>query len=344
MMETLGLEHCIPREWFDNSCLTCFLRCPRKFFFQYGCGLRSEEHVALTYGTAMHCAVPWLQKGDMGKAVAAFAVAWGDRDERDDKVRNTKKAKVLMEAFMNAHRPGKSLYEIVPPPQGVDITDARGDDEVAFAVDVGLPIPFIGRIDAVADHRDTKERYVVEYKTSSWPNSNFINAFTVSPQTLGYTLAGSMLSQETFKGAIVEVLDTKKCTTFPIVTHYREWQMKAMIEYFEVRVGELLACEERGQWIQDFSGCNSYACFGTAGYPCDYAPLCQVEDWTSVMSLYSIEHWCPFTQKEIEDGPGTAGTDVSSSGESVSVADTGETGQCEGHDGPDTSGAAEGER
>ena len=258
-----------------------------------------EEHPALGYGSALHAAIPWLLRGDLDKALVAFATVWGERDELGDAKRNTKRARALMESYMRAHQGGRSIFEIVQPPgQRLEISDGISDDEIPFAVDVGLPVPLVGRIDACGRHRDTGELYAVEYKTTSYLGTNFFMGFEYNLQILAYVLALGTMTQEPVKGAIVEGLQVAKtkAETMGVPITVQAWKLREFMGWLKRMVGLLLGCEVEGEWPKSPCGCSSFSMFGgLPSFPCPFMGLChQVEDWVVLKDLFVVREWAPF--------------------------------------------------
>ncbi len=326
-MTTPGLEHYQKREWVDASSLVAFVRCPRLFFYGYGCGLKEQgvEHAALTYGSALHAAIPFLHKEDLDGARGAFGKVWGDGDEvHEDKKRNTSTADMLMRSYMHAHSGGRSIYKIVPrPEQTMVIEDGVSDDEIPFAIDIGLSVPLIGRIDACGEHRDTHDIWAVEYKTSSFMGANFFMAFVYNVQIFTYVLALSTMIDEPVMGGIVEGLQVAKtkCDTMSHPVPIAEWRMEEYLVWLKGKITDLLACETLGDWEKNPCGCTSFSMFGgLPSFPCRFMSLChQVPDWTQLKSLFRVERWAPFKIKGEKDGSEETVENVPDAAESSEV-------------------------
>lgn len=98
----------------------------------------------------------------------------------------------------------------------------RGDSLVAYANDLDsvagmsplrvstLHIHYIGRIDAIL--RDSNLLWVADHKTSSRGGKEFVDAFRLSRQTLGYAWAGQKLLGEPVAGCILNALVIKPPT------------------------------------------------------------------------------------------------------------------------------------
>jgi hypothetical protein len=293
----IGFEHYSPTPAISVSTLDCFARCPRRYFYKYGVEIGPEEHVALKFGEAIHAAIPSAHFGDLAESMKRFDLVWENRIG-DDK-RNRSNAALMLANYMEAHSANRSLFTLVPPPAGiVQVTDKISDYEVPFVLDIGLPLPLVGRIDGLGKHRDTGEDWVVEYKTSSIMTSNFLEGFTISPQVLAYVLAARSYGVPV-KGAIVEALkvsSAKKdahmtmCQPIPVTDHLLDEFLS-----WAKRVGQqIIDCEKARDFPMDVSACTSYAQFGTPGYQCEYTPACLADDWTRMSSLYQKTNYPTF--------------------------------------------------
>lgn len=300
-----------PQKWIRVSAVSEYIRCPRRFFYHYGCGLvPNEERLALTYGEAIHAALGWLLRtpGDLAGAVDRFKNVWQDRDKYADEKRNTFNGIRLLTIWLSQHnQPRQSIYEAFEPPTPVSSdgtpilipTERQSDFEVPFAIDIGLGIPLVGRIDALARHRDTREVWTVEFKTTSELSTRFFEGFRLNPQALLYNLACRSSGIQT-RGTFVEALCTSK--TKPAVQvqpiYVQDYNVSAMLKLLRWKVQEMLHMEAVHDFPKDFTGCNSYGAFGMPGYNCDYMKLCEVEDWTTFKGMYQELRDEPFLVKE----------------------------------------------
>lgn len=280
-----GFEHYIPKEHLSPSSVCNFSRCPRRFFFSNGCNLRSRaETPALIFGEAIHRGLPWAFRGDLNKALDAFQSVWGE--ELDDDKRNKHRARLMFYHF--SHSIPKDLFQLVPPLQRVG--QELSQDETTFVVDVGAHLPFVGRIDAIAQHRDTEEYWAVEYKTSSQLGTQFMMGFELNPQVLSYALAVSTMTSKPVGGTLlIGLLVAKKSeNTLVLPIRLRKHLFKDVIKWIQLKAAEIYACEEVQEFPQNFSMCNPYSSFGMPGYTCEYQPLCIEEDWTKLKEFFYV--------------------------------------------------------
>jgi hypothetical protein len=296
-------------DFLTISMAVAFARCPRKFFYSYEASLRSKEvHPALIFGEAMHKAFPVAHvTGDLSQAMDAFLSVWQHTTSQDEK-RNPDNAQLMLWNFIQAHQPGRALYELVVPPKSmITISDRTSPYEVPFALDFGLPFPLAGRIDAICRHRDTKELWGLEYKTTSELSDRFINSFRFNPQACCYTTALQTLLGEPIKGMILEgVLVSKtRQDSRPQLLYIQQHQLDDFATWIRWIGHQIVAMQEQGAadgmdptsgeaWPQQYTGCNPYPMFAQPGYNCEYGDLCSIEDWRLLASIFRRERYMPF--------------------------------------------------
>lgn len=296
-MQGFSLYRKIPA--ISVSILTAFSRCPRKFFYSFGVSLSKEEHIALKFGEAIHAALPSAYFGDLETAMQNFHKVWGV-DRPCDEKRNPENALLILDDYMMSHSKGRSIYKIVEPPGGVlRLSEKVSDYEIPFALDIGLPIPLIGRVDCLAQHRDTGDYWVLEWKTSSEMSTRFFEGFTFNPQVCAYTLALRSYGVPV-KGAIVEGLkvssakkDAQETLSQPVFCS--DSQIEDFIIWAKYRGLQILECEESQQFPKDLSACAPYSQFGMPGYQCEYLPMCLTKDWTILREMYQHKEYPTFS-------------------------------------------------
>jgi len=286
MEDTITSPLYLKKEHLSASSLVDFGRCPRRFFFRDGCRLRKPGGIpALLFGEAMHRGMPHAQRGELGLAVEAFGTIWNE--ELADRKRSLSRAESIYRSFIGSRK--GSIYRIEAPPE-TDCGDRISPDEVPFAIDIGIDVPLVGRIDAVGRHRDTNELWGIEYKTTSELSTRFFAGFTFNPQVTIYTLALKSLSREPYIGVIIEGLQVaitmSKSLAFPVRVEHQALQ--DTVTWCQDCWKKIRECEESGIWVKNLSGCCPYAAFGMPGYLCDYVPLCMSNDWESLLGLFEV--------------------------------------------------------
>ena len=287
-----------PVKYIRTSSLSTFACCPRKFFYAYGLRLRTiGEHIALKFGEAIHAGAARAHEGDITGAMIEFKEVFGENDLKGDQKRNSFVALGIFKDFAQRHQPGVSLYNRIERPKGSVDIKGISTDEVVFAIDLGFDVPFVGRIDLFARHRDTGELWVVDYKTTTLGLGDwFFKAFEQCPQAIGYSLAGSIISNERVKGMMIEGLLVAKTKAegfvFPVEIkddEIRDW----LSSVGEIR-NQMLEFEERNHWPKNRYGCHPYACHGSGGFQCKYFDLCSVDDWRSLEGLFVVDDEDPY--------------------------------------------------
>lgn len=292
------------REYLTITELDTFARCPRKYFYQAGCGLRNipldgqSGSQAMFFGTCIHKAIgAYFANWDYSDAVECFEKDWGETIG-DDK-RNKDTARMMLLSFASQHPKGGGLYEPLPPPSSkIEIApdDKISDWEIPFAIDIGLPIPLMGRMDGWCRSRHTGSRMLNEFKTSYELSDRLYKGFKRSPQVLGYTLAARTGATESIDGVYVEFLRSSKSSweTVIIPISVTDFEIERFIRWAQIIGGQILECESREDWPQFPTGCHPYSMFGSVGYLCEYDPLCSVEDWTTMSQFYKVDRHVPY--------------------------------------------------
>ena len=295
------------RKYLSISTLINYSRCKRRYFYSKN-GLQSpEESLPPQYGGAMHKAVPLaLQTGDLDTALDGFMSVWSEVDENriaagddEDPKRTERTARRSLQHFIFTHQGTKSLYNLLPPPEGsLTVDDTVSDFEVPWAIDIGLPIPLVGRCDALCQHRDTGETWIWEFKTTSYLNSRFFDAHEMAVQNLTYTLACRTIAALDIKGVIVEgmLVHKSKVDNLAHPVPVMDYHLVDVHQWLVEQGSELLELEKKMEgmedpaavWTKNFSLCTPYALFYTPGFRCEYADMCRAGNWRHTSSLYKV--------------------------------------------------------
>lgn len=310
------------RKYLSVSTLISFARCHRKYFYEKN-GLRSPGlQLAPIYGSALHQAVPVaLDTEDITLAMEAFLSGWVETEEQmdilgdTDKKRNRTCAKRSLEHFIFTHRGGKSIYKLIPPPEGaIPLGSKTSKFEVPWSLDIGLRVPLAGFMDSLCEHRDTKEPWIWELKSTSSPlGTRFFDAHEMYIQNLTYTLVGQTMNVP-IAGVMLEGLHVShnkvdnQVQMIPVVQHHIEdvlgWLQRtgqALLnaeDEYASRMEELeanvnveefkITDQAHDAFPKDFTGCTPYTFFYSPGFRCDFADLCRVPDWRQLTDLYNV--------------------------------------------------------
>lgn len=293
-------------KYVDPSGLNKFNRCPFSYYLSRLEGYRDPKRntIALDYGTCMHSALPHCFDGDTENAKEIFSNNWQDfGHEGQDDARNLDRAFASLDAFAAVHNSLMCSYEIVEF-ESPDIVHKGNIDkgEVPYLVNINGSLPLGGRIDMVVRTKGSGQLWCLDFKTSAEISTRFWNGFHASTQGLSYTLALSILSDETCTGLIVEAIRTSKvnaesCAGFNFIQSH---QLERFIEFANRTSEEIVKCNEEQNWPQKCSGCATYSMFGQPGYYCDYKKVCDGVDWKATLKYMSKEEpFHPFDMKEI---------------------------------------------
>jgi hypothetical protein len=249
----------------------------------------------------MHKAFWIAVEGDLDKAFEEFKSVWDD-DLADNK-RNLVVAKKILTDIK--YRTESGFFELLEPPseEMVKIEDRVSPYEIPFALDIGLDLPLVGRVDGLVKKRDSDELWALEFKTtSSSLNQNFFDNFLINPQVSGYATALRAMGIDVVGTIIFAAQVSKtKTTSQPMPCYVQDHHVEDFLTWAQIKGSEILACERRGEWPKDISACTPYAEFGSQGFKCDFVNLCQVPDWTMLKDLYAESDFEPFVIQKGDD-------------------------------------------
>ena len=157
-------------ECFDNTMLTMYRECPRKFYWSIIRGFEPrKKSAALSFGSAWHKFLEVYLKGETWqRALIPAMQTFQDGNPPDDKTRNLSTLTVLAERYDQIF--GASEYEVV-------------DTELFGAIVIG-DFLYGAKIDAVVF--DNKRLKGVEHKTTSRMEARFFDMWRMAMQTRGY--------------------------------------------------------------------------------------------------------------------------------------------------------------
>jgi len=294
-------------KYVDSSGLNKFNRCPFSYYLSRLEGYKDPKRdtIALDYGTCMHSSLPHCFNDDTELAKQIFADNWQDfGHEGQDKARNLDRAFKSIDAFAEMHSTLMCAYNVVDF-ESPDVVHKDNIDkgEVPFLININGSLPLAGRIDMVVRMKEeTNQLWCLDFKTSAEISSRFWNGFHAGTQALAYTLALSVLSDETCVGLIVEAIRTSHVNAESSAGYnfVQSHQLERFIEFANNTSAEIIKCNEEQNWPQKCSGCATYSMFGQPGYYCDYKKVCDSVNWKSVLKyMKKDEPFHPFDMKEI---------------------------------------------
>jgi hypothetical protein len=289
-MATPGIEFYTPKRWHSQSSLMTASKCLRRYFYEVGCRLRHYDanKTAAIFGQAIHYGIPKCYESDVNGAMSLFNEVWDSEDVQADDKRNPMIARKIFEDLAKNHCQN-CIYKVENPNVGIEIEDKISDQEVAFAIDVGVDIPLVGRIDALGRHKQTGALWPVDYKTTSRLSAGFLKGHECSPQVMCYTLGVRSLTNEQVPGTIIVGIKVAK-TTQGAQTHLcyiEDHHIERFIKWVQRIHAQIRACEEKEEWPENWGACATM-------FSCPYKPLCEMKDWTAMKSLYRCVPEIPF--------------------------------------------------
>ncbi len=299
------------REYLSYSTLLSFARCPRRYMYQKMGVYPREEAPALSYGTAMHKAIDVAVTSGLDAAMKAFDSVWEER--LADSKRSRARAREQLAHFIFAHAGSRSIYTRLEAPkhlnlsgnEGIKLDETTSPLEIPFAIDIGLPVPLMGRLDGWCRHRDTGELWGFEFKTTSRLSGGMFDCLELNPQVLTYALVLKALTGEKIRGIMYEamLIDPKKVDSMTHPVLVSDHHVDSILVWLRYYGAMLLACEERMEFPQNFSGCSSYPHFYIPGSHCEYENLCRVPDFNFMLDYYEIRPEHSMVKMTVEGAP-----------------------------------------
>jgi len=296
-----------PRRWVSISSLVNFGRCPRKALYSHGLGLTSGEVMNFfTFGSAIHCGIPHAIQNDPVRAKEAFDEVWDE--EQADKKRNQSHGYALLNALSHKHRSGRGEYELIETPpefQSIEINDPVSPWEVAFALDIGLPIPLVGRIDALVKVPSLDNTICpIDFKTDSLfltTPERVGETFWLSPQLIGYSIVVDMqirgeVMPNSWAGVEIFPVKDKKSVDSHVYFHaITEAKKNAFIQWARWKTLEFLSMEKEyissgdiTSFPMDLGNCEAKFSHGANSFPCTYKTLCNLDDPSLGVPLFKV--------------------------------------------------------
>lgn len=160
-----------------------------------------------------------------------------------------------------------------------------------------LHVLYIGRIDVLL--RDSNLLWVVDHKTSSRGGGEFVDAFRLSRQTLGYTWAAQKLFNETVAGCILNAIvirpPTAKLFNNTDLERHTFFYSQDLISEWETgmrnTIADLVACLLRGSFPQHALSFRSPCSMCDYKENCTLPPKDRAGDLAS--NLYQNVTWSP---------------------------------------------------
>lgn len=311
------------RIYFDNSALSTFKECPRKFYLRHFRGWRKDGvAMPLVFGSSWHEAMDtvWSQWHNLSRtdllvaAAKAFQAKWVseglppaaelDMDQLERMAPRTPyTAMEMLSEYCEKRAPtfdnSSFSLEAVEQPFAVPIYPSRSD------------IWYIGRLDKVFNLNGSRiigeHKTTTEYKKDGGFKTTYLEGWSPSSQIEGYLYAGNLY----FDGGVRYVwidaaLVHKKEHGFykfiPIAANLSAldgwlWEVRDWIETIQVEQEKLTDPKAtNGDNLQCFRR-NTDSCTGKYG-ACTFLEVCRNIDNPHLLEAppegYKVEFWAPF--------------------------------------------------
>ena len=307
---------------YDNTRLSDFKRCPRKYYFRHVLDwVPHMKQLPLIFGSAWHKAMEYIwehapadlargvKSGDIALAAhEEFLKEWellglkrvlSADEEHDMSPRTPNVALHMLRGYVDARahifrNPTLKVLQIEKP--FVVPLDPERDDQF-----------YIGRIDKIVEFQG--KVLAVEHKTTSQYRKNgpfrtsFVDSFSPNAQVDGYQYALHLLYPEGTGGVWVDAsLVHKSEAGFMFIPIERKlqmldswlWEVRYWIEMVKMNREELERARPEHSYLAAFPK-NTNACFDF-GRSCEYLDLCKA--WPNPVGKpppinMKVEHWDP---------------------------------------------------
>lgn len=254
---------------FDNTSLSTFKLCPKKYYYRMTLHLTPIVSVnyKAEYGTAFHKAMEvWYQTQSLDKAITVFNEHWLPFEGMDSSnLRTLLNGVKLLSEYV-------SLYPIEP--------FKVKQIEIGFISELSNHYLYQGKCDGLVEHNDGK-LYILEHKTSAAKGYISLNP---NNQIDGYIYGVGQISKLPIHGCILnQVYISKKQNEF-----VREMTTRNPLDISNFIIDTITWCDgvnrcnDSGIWPKNTNNCNAY------WKACEYKMLCS----SPPESLPSIEENC----------------------------------------------------
>lgn len=299
--------------YFDNTMISAYRECPRKFFFRHIDYWAPDGGVAieLVFGLSWHAAmdVVW-GGGSVANAAKRFIETWMENNLPEpipsnyDKINQIDDRRTPWVALEMLEEYAKQRATFIQDCTSIEM-------ERPFAVPLGIEykgrkVFYIGRLDKVVQHK-VQGRLIIEHKTTAWYakeggfRSDYLESWSPNSQIDGYIFAGNSL-YDGVKGVWVDAALAHKTVhdKFRFIPCDRQFaMMDDWLNDTRTWVNRILEDTEKhneGQlsFPKNTSNCYMYM------RPCSFKPICKFVANPQQVSFdkppagYKIEKWEPF--------------------------------------------------
>jgi len=287
------------RIW-DNSTISCFQTCRRKYYYQYVRHLQpAMKSAPLIFGTAIHDALDCYYKNkdkDVGiiEAVKLFKSSYSTPE--GESLRTVENG-VKMLTWYSIKYKGEPFTVYGKPEEGFVFFIG----ELLYGGRLDLPVEWDGQL------------WIMEHKTTTRLGASYFNQYELDKQITGYIIALEEYSGRKCSGAIINVLepwkDVKRVSakTKKPEDHFlrkpisKSEDLKQRFRYnVQAIVRDILWCEQHGEFQEAE---KKEACF-YYNRDCPFLQLCQYGENERVIKRdYIVKKWEPFSTAQRQEVP-----------------------------------------
>lgn len=266
----------------DNTAITCFAECNRRYYYSMVRHYRRGESAALHYGKVWHAMLEAHYKtgGSFQEVISAGLREWGNGHGVDNDHRTFERA-------LNAYH---RYVEVVVPNERPDDTVGWPDTPlVEMSVNTmwdEVPLPYAGKIDRVI--KVGGSYYVEDHKTTSVLGATYFRGYDLSSQMLGYAWLVQQFIGKPIAGArinaygILKSEDRFERQTVPFSqVRLKEWATKTVPRWMAAIIRVTDEWREHllktGEDDPSFWVMNHASCSGKYGM-CEYASVCSLPE------------------------------------------------------------------
>lgn len=293
----MSLELPIIDRPIDNTALTLFMKCPRKYNFSM---IRHRRHMgttspALAYGTAWHrmLEVHYKTGGDADFVNLALQKVWEDHGKLDDH-RTIDRCWMEYERYVDKYgKPADEEAQTVGYPKTplVEIS--------ANVIWPGGAHAYAGKIDRIIQLQG--QYYIEDHKTTSRMGDYYFKQFEMSNQMMGYVWIGRQL-YPSIKIAGVRInahAVLKKESKFRRqVISFSDDRLEEWAENYNNWIGKLSSAYANDDFPGNYSECDGKY------RQCEYTDVCSMPPRfrdATLESEYELHPWNPLESDEPEE-------------------------------------------
>lgn len=294
----------------DSTMISAFRACPKKFWYEFVLGLRSETSIDLHAGAVFSATLERFYQETykngadiptaLGRAYQTFTTDWGDfviRKEKHPKTPENMWAAV--ESYVATYPPRTD------PCQPYSVGDA-GSFEFSFAIPLdfpgfpnhpsGDPFIYVGRFDMFGKWNGRP--VVRDEKTAQRLESNWSEKWDLRSQFLGYCWAlqhnGVKCDTAIVRGVIITTKEIRQVEAIKVYPQF------LIDRWFDQLRRDLIRL--RAAWDEKHFDYNlADSCTAYSG--CAYVPLCQSPTPENWYSNFSVKRWNPLDRNPINEKP-----------------------------------------